>query len=307
MVFPIDELKEYQDVDSTVNKEEPFIMGIDEAGRGPVLGPLVYGICYAPLSQYNNIRKMGFNDSKQLSENKRDELFGKICKSTDKMGYICDVIQPFTLSEKMLQRVPISLNVLSHDSAIGLINQVLEKGINVQELYIDTVGPPIKYQDKLKKLFPQIQTIIVSKQADSKYPIVSAASICAKVTRDTILHNFKFNEIGFNPDNDNDDDDGNNKDNIPNREFGSGYPGDPTTKRWIVDNRDKVFGFPNVIRFSWKTTTAAMQGTCYGVEWISNQPNSSQYFSSSDDNSKKRKRFAFFEDNNLKNIIDNEF
>jgi len=62
-----------------------------------------------------------------------------------------------------------------------LIHGVLIKGVKVTEVYIDTVGDPGKYQDKLCKLFPQIPKIVVSKKADSLYPIVSAASICAKV------------------------------------------------------------------------------------------------------------------------------
>lgn len=46
---------------------------------------------------------------------------------------------------------------------------------------MDTVGDPAKYQGKLANLFPNIPTIVVSKKADSIYPVVSAASICAKV------------------------------------------------------------------------------------------------------------------------------
>ena len=79
-----------------------------------------------------------------------------------------------------------NLNAISHDTAISLIQGVLVKGVKVSEVYIDTVGDPAKYEKRLRDIFPQIPKIIVSKKADSLFPIVSAASICAKVSQDSI-------------------------------------------------------------------------------------------------------------------------
>ena len=88
-----------------------------------------------------------------------------------------------------------SLNTISHNSAIGMIEKVINNlKINVQEIYIDTVGDPQKYQDLLVQIFPSVGKIVVSKKADSLFPIVSAASIIAKVTRDRELENWRFDE-----------------------------------------------------------------------------------------------------------------
>jgi ribonuclease H2 subunit A len=74
---------------------------------------------------------------------------------------------------------------------------------------VDTVGPPESYQAKLKQRFPGID-FVVAKKADSLYPVVSAASICAKVTRDKVLSQWVFCEEELNQ-------------SISTR-FGSGYP-----------------------------------------------------------------------------------
>ncbi|KAF2075252.1 hypothetical protein CYY_003428 [Polysphondylium violaceum] len=288
-----------QDVEGWMKDEYDFIMGIDEAGRGPVLGPMVYGACYCPEENENRISKLGFNDSKQLTEKQRESLFSRIISVPELMGYIVDVIQPEVLSEKMLRKAPVSLNVISHQSAIGLVRAVLAKGIKISTLYLDTVGPPQKYQDMLVGLFPEIRTIIVSKKADSLFPIVSAASICAKVIRDHCITSTRFDQLNENAD---------PKQKIGTN-FGSGYPGDPLTKKWIVDSKDKVFGYPKFIRYSWKTTTEAMQGDCYGVEWTgaSEAQNKLKNFvqpPTTTNAGSKRKRFMFFEENQISNCIE---
>lgn len=114
------------------------------------------------------------------------------------------------------------------------------------------MGSPEKYEEKLKQIFPNIPKIWVRKKADSLFPIVSAASICAKVTRDEAVRDWEFDEANL---------------QVSSREFGSGYPGDPQTKQWLRDNLDSVFGFPSFIRFSWSTSKVLLEKEAVGVEW----------------------------------------
>ncbi|EGC39614.1 hypothetical protein DICPUDRAFT_26608 [Dictyostelium purpureum] len=289
-------MKHFSDIDKSIDITKPFIMGIDEAGRGPVMGPLVYGCCFAPISETATISKMKFNDSKKLTEQQRNHLFQKMCDSNKILGFEVDVISPEILSEKMLLKKPISLNVISHESAMGLIRSVLSKGINVQELYLDTVGTPATYQAMLKNHFPEISKIVVSKKADSLYPIVSAASICAKVIRDHEITSKNFDDLEIQ-----------DEDDQLSTEFGSGYPSDPVTKFWLTKNRDKVFGYPSFIRFSWSTADNAMRGNCFGVEWnLDKSTKISETMFNDIAVGQKRKRFTFFNDNNLENCI-NDF
>lgn len=132
-------------------------------------------------------------DSKQLKESARDSLFDRI-KSDGRIGYAIDTISPESLSACMLQRVPISLNTISHESAMNLIRAVMDRGVRVAKVFVDTVGDPGAYQAKLTRAFDRSIVFTVSKKADSLFKTVSAASICAKVTRDRVLREWRFRE-----------------------------------------------------------------------------------------------------------------
>uniref|UniRef100_A0A182M2F6 Ribonuclease n=1 Tax=Anopheles culicifacies TaxID=139723 RepID=A0A182M2F6_9DIPT len=280
-------------------KDEPCMLGVDEAGRGPVLGPMVYGIAFCPLSKKDILKQLGFADSKQLTEEKRDEIFDEMNRkdyAVEALGWAVEAISPNVISMSMLRRTKHSLNEVSMDSAIGLINAAIDAGVNIAEVYVDTVGPPEKYQAKLKAIFPKFK-ITVAKKADSTYPIVSAASIAAKVTRDHALKVWKFRE----------------RPNETENTFGSGYPGDPTTKQFLGEI-DLVFGFPRLVRFSWSTAGKALEKKAYDMEFEdeedtkSNQKATygseklSKYFSAS--KNENRKRNEYFRDRCLEHVAD---
>ncbi|KAF3428748.1 hypothetical protein E2986_01945 [Frieseomelitta varia] len=229
-------------------KEQPCQLGIDEAGRGPTLGPMVYGIAYIPLSEKYLPVDLGCADSKVLTEEQREKIFNKICQHRKKIGWAVEVISPNIIANSMYRRVKFSLNDISMKSAVELTQLAIKRGVNVAELYVDTVGRPEAYQAKLKKLFPNLK-VIVAKKADSIYPIVSAASICAKVLRDNSLKNWQFREGTI------------------SSMYGSGYPNDPDTKRWLFDNVDDIFGFPRIVRFSWSPAERILQSYALSIEW----------------------------------------
>ncbi|KAJ1974088.1 hypothetical protein H4R35_003782 [Dimargaris xerosporica] len=270
----------------------PCMLGVDEAGRGPVLGPMVYGICYCPLEAKDTVARAGFDDSKALTEAKRDQLFDDLQTEAlcHTVGWAVTALSPQDISSAMLRRLftriiasenlisansaKYNLNAIAHDTTIGLIRATLERGVNVKEVYVDTVGPPEKYQAKLARLFPGIK-ITVAKKADSLYPIVSAASICAKVIRDAILKYWQFAE-GQPLCDLSDNEDTNTMPlaatrssalNTWSNEFGSGYPSDPSTVKWLKSHMDKVFGFPGVIRFGWSTCSKMLDDQGAAVHW----------------------------------------
>ncbi|PIK43212.1 putative ribonuclease H2 subunit A [Apostichopus japonicus] len=154
-----------------------------------------YGVwvSYCPLSKNDELKAMGFADSKTLTEEQREALLKSIQDASDFIGYNVQILTPSYISSCMLGRTKYSLNQVSMDSAISLLRLAIESGAKIKEVYVDTVGDASKYQAKLQALFPTLD-ITVTPKADSKFPIVSAASICAKVVRDRVIQSWKFKE-----------------------------------------------------------------------------------------------------------------
>ncbi|AFZ80551.1 ribonuclease H1 large subunit, putative [Theileria equi strain WA] len=222
---------------SLPSKETPVALGIDEAGRGPVLGAMVFGGFFCPIGAESEAILKGdikVDDSKKLNELAREYKFRQLHDETLPFGLIADVVTPQYISYKMLQRTKYNLNEMSHDTEISIIRHVISAGYNLKEIYVDTVGVESKYEAKLKNLFPNIH-IKVAKKADSLFPVVSAASIVAKVVRDNIIKCWS-NSYGTS-------------------NIGSGYPGDAYTIRFLSENLHKIFGFPDIVRFSWRTAS----------------------------------------------------
>lgn len=247
------------------NKDTPVVLGVDEAGRGPVLGPMVYGISYCLEDYQPHLKKeFGFADSKTLKDSARQDLFRLIDDPEHELyhnvGWATTTMTAKDISNGMLRLAlgagSYNLNEQAHDTTIQLIKDVVALGVNVKQIFVDTVGPPASYQAKLQKIFVDAQ-VTVTKKADSIYPIVSTASVVAKVTRDLNLQWFCENY-----------------DILDGQVLGSGYPSDPKTSKWLNSCVDPVFGWSaGLVRYSWQTAKDAMEkngavGVVYEAECV---------------------------------------
>jgi ribonuclease H2 subunit A len=138
-------------------------------------------------------------------------------------------MSPHDISAGMLKLgVLYNLNQQAMDATIELIKEVFARGVNVKEIYIDTIGPPQTYQAKLSRIFPTT-AITVAKKADSLYPCVSAASVCAKVTRDAALEVCYRAYTTACPTLEGSEAPG----TAAKEGWGSGYPSDPKCSAWL--------------------------------------------------------------------------
>lgn len=260
-------------VKRVVGSEPPsIIIGIDEAGRGPIIGPMVYSLAYCSTDFGQNVLpSCEFADSKKLTEPKRWELMKRICKNQandddgdelpKNLGYAITSLTSLDISSSMLRpsSLVINLNEQAHTATIELIKAVIKRlkenigqDVIIAGVYIDTVGSPASYVKKLRQFFSvdDVKEIRVEKKADATYPIVSAASVVAKVTRDWFIE-CASKETGC-------------KEGFEN--WGSGYPSDPRTSNWINGKMDPWFGWDLNIRYSWGTARDAFTRSKTSIE-----------------------------------------
>jgi ribonuclease HII len=203
-----------------------MICGVDEAGRGPVIGPLVVaGVTFKDDSILieNNVR-----DSKTISPKRRAEL--------------AEIIKDNAINYEIIK---ISASDIDDLRKIITLNEI---EVNVFSKVIDKLKPNICYVDAADvndirfgrniQLRLKNKTNIISKhKADEIYPIVGAASILAKTIRDKEIYEIsRLLE---------------KKIDSP---MGSGYPSDPVTKNFLNKWYKKYKYFPPYVRLSWKTT-----------------------------------------------------
>jgi ribonuclease HII len=202
------------------------VCGVDEAGRGPVMGPLVVsGVAMDDESQLDGL---GVRDSKKLVPKRRYELAEEILSIAEVETVMLPAQEIDVLREEM------TMNELE----VNLFVSVLDK-LRPALAYVDSVDVNAdRFRNDIARGLDFDIEIVSRHKADDTYPIVSAASIIAKTTRDNEMEKIAA-EIG--------------------QEIGSGYPSDPITisflQKWIRENHDS----PPHTRRSWETTKKIMQ------------------------------------------------
>lgn len=208
-----------------------LICGIDEAGKGPVIGDLVIAGCVVKSDELKDFNKLGVKDSKLLTPEKREELFNVIKNNTISHN----IVNVSALEIDSRNKVGCNLNKLECLKMAQIINT-----LKPDKVIIDCPHPvPEKFKNELLTYLEDKSVEVVAEhKADFKYPLVGAASILAKVTRDS--HIKKIEEK-------------------LNLTIGSGYPGDPSTKTLLKDYfENEITGLKPYIRHSWGTYKRAL-------------------------------------------------
>ncbi|MDD5148416.1 MAG: ribonuclease HII [Candidatus ainarchaeum sp.] len=203
-----------------------LIAGIDEAGRGPVLGPMVLAVASIEKNLEERLLEIGVRDSKLLSKAQREEQFNPIKSALKEFATVH--IQPEEIDSLRTWK---SLNEIEAMRIGALLNNLKEKP---EIVFID--APDIKQENFGKRIrkYINFQTILRTEhKADLNYPIVSAASIIAKIERDAAIEELA-KKAGC--------------------RIGSGYPHDPDTISFLNDCIKKNNQLPGFARKSWQTT-----------------------------------------------------
>jgi len=205
------------------------IAGVDDAGRGPIIGPLVIAGVLWPEEKHEELRAMGARDSKLLTPEQRNRLNTKIRNLALTISVV--EAQPKEIDEVVLRAEKLrKLNFLE----ARMMAQVISE-LEPDSAYVDASDVnEVRYADDIRAFLPvslRDVKIFSEHHADRTYPVVSAASIIAKVRRDDLIGDLR-QEYG---------------------DFGSGYMTDPKTMAFLRDWRRKHAEYPPIVRLSWKT------------------------------------------------------
>lgn len=206
-----------------------LILGIDDAGKGPVIGPMVLAGCLIDEKTEKELRKLGVKDSKQLTQKRREFLVEKIKEEAETFEII--IIPPSEIDGKNAEGT--KLNELEAMACAEIINRI-NKGYNKIKVVIDCPSvSPEKWREFLRTKIENLSNLEISceHKADRNHIAVSAASILAKDTREKEMCKLKEKY-------------GNG--------IGSGYCSDPLTCKFLEKNLQKYDG-DGIFRKTWAT------------------------------------------------------
>lgn len=200
--------------------------GIDEAGRGPVLGPLVVAGVATIDPAY--LHEMGCRDSKTLSAPNRERVF-RLLETDPNVRIAVRVIEAATLDK---EREHMTLNAIER---LRFIEVAAE--LDAERVVVDAADVNAdRFGSEVAAALPDHWEVVSEHQADGRHPTVAAASIVAKVTRDRAIEDLARR-----------------LERHVNRPMGSGYPSDPKTKKFLEEWVRQRGDLPEGTRRSWKT------------------------------------------------------
>ena len=198
-----------------------MICGVDEAGKGSVLGPMVVAAVAVPAEDV--LDDLGVKDSKLLSAKERERLYSLIKKRCKVATVRLDANEIDAIRTEMTM-----------NAAVARAHAQVIRKLSPDCAYVDACDVNIfRYAEMVRSNLERDCEIVSEHHADDKFLVVSAASIIAKVTRDRAIATLtkKFGEIG------------------------SGYPSDPVTIQYLSDYIAKHRQPPPIARKSWKTVS----------------------------------------------------
>jgi len=211
----------------TVERDAIVVGGVDEAGRGSVIGPLVVaGVCADPET-LKEFEELGVKDSKLLSPKKRSSLFDEIVRLSRAVHLA--VVEPDEIDQYVWFGT--RRRKLNYLEALYMAKVIPQLG--ALEVFVDAPDTNLPlFTEELSGLLGQSCPRIVARhKADRDYVVVSAASIVAKVQRDRAVDALRGDH----------------------GDFGSGYPSDPQTIAYLQDWVMREGSTPYFARKSWAT------------------------------------------------------
>jgi ribonuclease HII len=217
-----------------------LVCGIDEAGRGPVIGPLVIGCVLLDSEGAKKLRQLSVRDSKKVPREKREELEPIIKEAAAEWAII--KISPREID---LLRQKHSLNQIE---AMKTAELILSLEFAPSKIIVDAADPDAaEYGRRIASCLTAgnedfvLPPMVSEHKADDNYVEVSAASILAKVERDRDIE--KLRALHGN--------------------LGSGYPSDEVTAKFLKDLIKSGCELPDYVRRSWNTVERSKQSTLF--------------------------------------------
>ncbi len=219
-----------------------LILGIDDAGRGPVIGPMVLAGCLIDAETEQEFKKLGVKDSKQLTPKRRSYLADLIREKAEDFEVI--VVYPDEIDGKNFDGT--NLNEVEAIACAGIINK-MNKGYGKVKVVVDCPSAGIiKWKDSLKTKIDNLSNldVVCEHKADVNHVAVSAASIIAKDVREKEMAVLK-EKYGS--------------------EIGSGYTSDPNTIRFLEKHANKYKDHGLFIKTwsTWKNASAKLDQAKY--------------------------------------------